>query len=252
MKFSIDAQVKDRLEALISWIDKRSEDKIHEKNGDVIADFLDKFLVVEMKRLENKPEVIQQDIEIPDKVMLEPLTRMKEAVDGAFDTFMSGRGITVPQSGSTPEEEDTATQTAPVATANTPRTGNGHSALAKRKLNDPEKNYIRQEFMALNGEFKDAKKSCTAMLPQMGADISVWQITGFVSYLHREIAADRLQVPDMPAYLTFLEAHKKLWAQYNSPKYQNLRANPTQQQAQTSTTSTTPKFRQGTFKQKTV
>jgi hypothetical protein len=250
MKVTIDMSVKDRLEAFLEWLKKRAKDKAHENNGDVIADFVEKILVVELKKLDSKPEVFAQDIEIPDEVLAEPLLKMKESLDGAFNDFLSGKGIT-PQSGSTapppqpaPHTQQPTGSTTPVTGTATQRNGNGHASGKKRQLNDPEKDNIKAEFMAINGEFEDAKKSCTALLPQMGTDITVWQVTGFVSYLHREIAANKLQVPDMDAYMRFLENHRRLWAQYNSQKYQNLRA----QQG----VNTTPKLRKKTFPQRTV
>lgn len=247
MKVSIELDVKERLDLLVSWIGKRAEDKAHNNNRDLIADFLDKFIVVELKRLENKPETILQDVEVPDSVLSAPLKAMKKKMDKAFNDFLAGKtGGTLPEEEE--EESQTGTQTAVTATEATPpgnstgpRNGNGHTVGFKRKLNDDEKDFIRSEFMKLNGQFEDAKKSCTAMLPQMGDEITVWQVTGFVSYLHREIAAGRLQVGDMPAYMEFLEAHKKLWAQYNSSKYQKLRKQ-----------NATPSFKSGGFKQKTA
>jgi hypothetical protein len=91
---------------------------------------------------------------------------------------------------------------------------------------------------------ENAKKSATAILPTLGNEVTVWQITGRISYLHREIAAARLNVPDMDKYMAFLQAHKELWAQYNSPKYQALRAQ--------STVNTTPKLSKKPFPQRTV
>jgi hypothetical protein len=247
MIVTIDMSVKDRLEAHLEWLKERAKDKAHENNGDVIADFVEKILVVELKRLDSKPEIFAQDIEIPDKVLAEPLLKMKESLDGAFNDFLSGKGIT-PPSGSTAPPSQPVPQTQPAGSTTpvtgTQRKGNGHAPGKKRKLNNPEKDNIKAEFMALNGEFEDAKKSCTALLPQMGTDVTVWQITGFVSYLHREIAANQLQVPDMDAYMKFIENHRRLWAQYNSQKYQNLRA----QQG----VNTTPKLSKKPFPQRTV
>lgn len=264
MKIQLELSAKERLEAFLQFVGDRAHDKAHENNGDVIADFIDKFVVVELKRLENNPETFSQDIEIPDSVLVEPLTKMKAAVDGAFDSFMNGKGITVPKNSpaSTSSQSGTTAfvaQTAPVVSPGTvvsgPRNGNGHKAEMKRKLNSDEKDIIRTEFTRLNGEFEDEKKSCTAMLTQMGTEITVFQVTGFVSYLHREIASGRWSVPDMDSYMAFLENHKKMWAQYNSPKYQNLRAQNTSavaQTIQTPTPSVEPKFRAGRFPQKTA
>jgi hypothetical protein len=245
MKVTIDMSVKDRLEALLEWLKKKAKEKAHENNGDVIADFVEKILVVELKNLDSKPETFAQDIEVPDEVMAAPLLKMKESMDTAFNDFLTGKGIT-PQSGNTTPQVAPQTQPAQpsVATVSTPKNGNGHEAKKKRDLEDSERNVIDTEFQALNGEFEDAKKSATAILPTLGNEVTVWQITGRISYLHREIAAARLNVPDMDKYMAFLQAHKELWAQYNSPKYQALRAQ--------STVNTTPKLSKKPFPQRTV
>jgi len=250
MQISIEVSAKERLEAILEWVGKRAEDKAHENNADVIADFIEKFIVIELKRLENKNETISQDIEIPDEVVIQPLLAMKDKMVEGFDEFLLTKGIT-PQSGGSkaPATGKTVSQTATVAPSNStgtkaPRNGNGHAINIKRKLNDTEKNEIRADFTRLNGEYEDAKKSCTVLLPHMGSEITVWQVTGFVSFLHREIASNGFTVPDMASYLKFLGNHKKLWAQYNSPKYQALRAkNPG---------NTSPKFTKGTFPKKTA
>jgi hypothetical protein len=270
MKIQIDLNAKDKLETFLKFVEKRAADIVHTNNGDIIADFIDSFIVVELKRLENKPEYISQEILIPDEVLAEPLLKMKEALDGAFNSFMTEKGIQpgtkqpanpAVQSGvSTGNVSQTATApVAPVASgSNQPRNGNGHAVAFIRKLDDTEKDIIRADFTKLNGEYVDQKKSCTALLPQMGTDISVFQVTGFVSHLHREIAKGDWTIPDMPSYLTFLEKHKKLWAQYNSPKYQTARTSGYLARCQkilgcrSSGVSTTPKFKQGSFKQKTA
>lgn len=250
MKLTVDVSAKERLEAILNWVASRAEDKAHKNNGDIIADFIEKFIVFELKRLENKNESISQDIEIPDSVVIQPLLAMKDKMVEGFDEFLQTKGIMAvsktSQSGvnSNPAMTQTATAPPPTTKNSTPRNGNGHAVGIKRKLNSLEKDNIRADFKQLNGEYEDQKKSCTALLPQMGTEITVWQITGFVSFLHREIAAGRFEVDDMDSYMNFLERHKQLWAQYNSQKYQNLRAsNPV---------NTAPKFTKNTFPKKTV
>ena len=252
MKITVDVSAKERLEALLNWIAKRAEDKAHKNSGDIIADFIEKFIVFELKRLENKNESISQDIEIPDSVVIQPLIAMKDKMAEGFDEFLQTKGIMkvskTSQSGRNSIPAMTQTATAPPLTTpppftNSTRNGNGHKPGIKRKLNNTEKDNISADFKRLNGEYEDQQNSCTALLPQMGTEITVWQITGFVSYLHREIAAGRFEVDDMDSYMKFLETHKQLWAQYNSQKYQNLR---------TQNLNTTPKFTSGTFPKKTV
>ena len=255
MKIVTEVDAKSRLEAFLDYIEKRAKDKAHDNNGDVIADFVEKFIVIELKRLENDKEIIEQEIEIPDQVLAEPLKAMKDKIIAGFDEFFTEKGITAAatESGETAKVSQTAaTAAAPPPQATKPttptapkaaRTGNGHQTAFVRKLNDPEKDIIRTDFLRLNGQYEDAKKSCTLLLPQLGAEITVFQITGFVSYLHREIASGQLKVADMDAYMAFLEKHKDMWAQYNSAKYQNLRN-------QQSGISTTPKLKN--FPKKTV
>lgn len=231
MLLTIDMSAKDRLVSLLNWLKKRSNDKTHENNADVIADFVEKIIVVELKRLDSKPETITQEIEVPDDVMAEPLLKMKDSMDTAFQTFMSGKGITVPQSGSTASPPQPVAPRLVLAVelpAVTPRNGNGHQTKKVRDLKDSDRKIIDEEFQAVNGEFKDATKSATNNIhPKLPTEIAIWQVTGRISHLHREIAAGRLEVTDMDSYKTFLEEHKKLWAQYNSPKYQKLRTQQT-------------------------
>jgi len=253
MKITIEVNAKDRLEALLAWIEKRSEDKAHENNADVIADFVEKFLVYELKRLDSNEELIPQDIIIPDDVLAQPLIDMKEKIIQGFDEFLVDKGIVQPgappQSGGNNPSTVSQTATAPPAPPATdptpkPRNGNGHKTGFVRKLNDHEKDIIREDFMRLNGCYEDKVKSCTLLLPMLGSEITVFQVTGFVSYLHREVASGRINMPDMDAYIEFMKKHKELWAQYNSPKYQKLR---TQNML---LAASTPKFRTGTFKKK--
>jgi hypothetical protein len=134
MKVTIDMSVKDRLEALLEWLKKKAKEKAHENNGDVIADFVEKILVVELKNLDSKPETFGQDIEVPDEVLAAPLLKMKESMDTAFNDFLTGKGIT-PQSGNTTPQVAPQTQPAQpsVATVSTPKNGNGHEAKKKRE-----------------------------------------------------------------------------------------------------------------------
>ena len=104
------------------------------------------------------------------------------------------------------------------------KNGNGHVSMFMRKLNTKEKDFIYTHFLSLNGEFNDIKKSCSIIRSKMSDEISIWQVTGYVSYLHREVAKGNLEVSNMVSYDKFIRLHKKLWSQYNSPKYQAKRA----------------------------
>jgi hypothetical protein len=99
---------------------------------------------------------------------------------------------------------------------------NGHKSKKVRSLHDEERDIIRNEFINLNGQttadhwvqFKEQ------FIPQV---VAIFQITGFVSYLHREVAKNSLILPNITAYKEWLKGQINLWAQYTSQKYQVYR-----------------------------
>lgn len=242
MEITIEYSARERLEKFMEWLKKRAEDKIHENNGDIIADFVENVVVVELKRLENDSEIITEDIEIPNEVMAEPLKAMKKQVDKAFKDFIDGNGLNSEESDDEKEtesepgdEEETESEpeAAPisgrgsspkttVSKVSKPRNGNGHESKKKRPLTDPERNIIRSEFTALNGQIEE--DACVKIKERLDSEVSIFQVTGFVTYLHKEIAMGKDTVGDMDSYLEFLQEHRNLWARYNSDKYIKMRA----------------------------
>ena len=103
------------------------------------------------------------------------------------------------------------------------RSGNGHKIAKVRSLNDDEKNHIRRYFQAVNGEIRP--DSCVALRNAMPtkSEISIFQVTGFVTYLHGEVMAGLATVRNLPRYLAYLQSHRAMWAKYNSPKYAAMR-----------------------------
>lgn len=102
------------------------------------------------------------------------------------------------------------------------RVGNGHKSEMVRKLNDQERDLIRSVFIAKNGQIEE--DDCVTIKPSLGEDIAIFQITGFVSYLHRDVAIARTQLRDLTAYKTWMaNKYAGLWTQYNSDKVRRLR-----------------------------
>jgi hypothetical protein len=103
------------------------------------------------------------------------------------------------------------------------RSGNGHKTAKVRDLNDDEKNHIRRFFQAVNGEIRP--DACVALRNSMTtkSEISIFQVTGFVTYMHGEIMAGLATVRNLPRYLAYLQSHRAMWAKYNSPKYAAMR-----------------------------
>ena len=90
---------------------------------------------------------------------------------------------------------------------------NGHKSNKKRKLNDFEKNYIRSKFYSLEGRLY--RNDCVQIrlylnttkknprLSQSGkerSEITPFQVTGFMTYLHKEVAKGEIVFIDMDAY----------------------------------------------------
>jgi hypothetical protein len=146
------------------------------------------------------------------------------------------------------------------------RQGNGHRSEMVRKLNDGERDWLRAAFLRKNGQIEE--DDCVTFKGQMISDvIAIFQITGFISVLHRYVALGRMEVRDLPAYLNWMQSkYGGLWSQWNNTRFvtvraQNLQARQNGQPAQASIPyeevpiqgqfSTTPSFKafakRGTF-----
>ena len=246
------------IETFLSYLKDRAGDPVHESNVDVIADFIDRFVVIEMKRLESVKDTIKTEVEIPDDLVTKPLEAANKQLDiykAIIAKYVSTMGemhkdLSVLLHGAgvvdiTPElirnqklveinaaDEITAQprivrveSVADEIKARAKRNGNGHKSLKIRGLEDGERDLIRAEFMNLNGQiYEDACKPIHSKIDQV---ISIAQVTGFISYLHGQVIGGVWQVRDMDAYMTFLQSHRDLWATYNSPKYVAMRARNT-------------------------
>ena len=112
------------------------------------------------------------------------------------------------------------------ALTQTLRSGNGHKVAKVRSLFDSEKDRIRTFFQAVNGEIRP--DSCTRLWKSMAQepeskDISIFQVTGFVTYLHSEVMAGLASVRNLPRYMAYLQTHRDMWLKYKSDKYAAMR-----------------------------
>lgn len=244
MQVTVERSARDRLQGFFEYLKSRAQDKDHDGNRDLIADFVDKFVVFELKRLANKDETSQEQIEIPDDVFVEPLMRAKASLDNTFDGFVKSLGAD-------PKAVNTGALTAPTVQtkpdlqkpAGNVGSGNGHRSDKKRDLADPERDTIKAEFLKLNGELADNDKECTRIHGELNSlvvvPLSVWQVTGFISVCHRYVAEGTLMVGDLPKYLDWMKAkYPAMAARYDSPKFQQLRA-------KNQSGSAKPKFKTG-------
>jgi hypothetical protein len=119
---------------------------------------------------------------------------------------------------------------------------NGHKSNKERELIEQERAYIKSIFMSLSGCLNASSKMCsflcnklnetkesirlTQKIPGILADLSVFQVTGYVSVLHRHIAKGTLDLESSEKrdrYLSWMQSRYKLWARYNSEKYRHYR-----------------------------
>jgi hypothetical protein len=108
------------------------------------------------------------------------------------------------------------------------RMGNGHKSEKKRDLRDSERNLIKNFlFIPKNGQIDN--DDCVVfknMIKDELDDIAIFQVTGFVSVLHTDVASGSLMVNDLVAYESWMRTKYggTLWARYNLPLYVKTRA----------------------------
>lgn len=95
-----------------------------------------------------------------------------------------------------------------------------HNSNKKRPLTEDEKRIIRNEFIAVNG--KIAEDVCVEIKLKLDSSVSIFQITGYITRLHRQ-AKDILPGNVLKEYYDFIESHRKHWATYKSSKYIAMR-----------------------------
>ena len=103
--------------------------------------------------------------------------------------------------------------------------GNKHARNFQRKLTEHEEALIKRAFLKLNGIFDPNKQDCSRIRDTLPApdEISVFQVSGYVTKLHRAAASGELELKDRRAYLTAIRAHRKHWLTYEGEKYDQMR-----------------------------
>jgi hypothetical protein len=201
MNVTIKFHASERLEKFIKWITSRAKSELHKDHANLIQEFKDKVLMAELKRLKENDQVISDIVELPDSVLTKPKKKKTSSI-----------------------RKSSSKVSGPILTETRPdisRSGNGHKSLKIRDLFDEEKDIIRMKFMDLNGQIKE--DACLEIQKRLGTEVAIFQVTGFVTYLHLQIAEGKFEVHDMMNYLMFLQSHRNRWATYNSPKYRNKR-----------------------------
>ena len=111
----------------------------------------------------------------------------------------------------------------PAQTRDTDKALNKHEALYRRPLTPQEETVIKVEFLKLNGVFEPLRKDCTRIKNLLGDEVSVFQVSGYVTRLHKMAVAGDLEMRDRRAYLATLRSHRKHWLTYEGEKYDEMR-----------------------------
>jgi hypothetical protein len=102
------------------------------------------------------------------------------------------------------------------------RVGNGHKKQMVRSLLPQEKDFFRANFLAANGMLEE--KDCTVLKEKVSEEVAIFQVTGFISYLHRDVASGRTVLQDTRAYLEWMRIkYPHLLIQYNSERFIHAR-----------------------------
>ena len=103
------------------------------------------------------------------------------------------------------------------------KNGNNHQSEMVRKLNNSERTWLRNKFLQKNGQIAD--DDCVVFKGQMISDsIAIFQITGYISILHRYVAMGKLELKNLPAYLDWMHVkYKGLWNQFTSQRFTDVR-----------------------------
>jgi len=106
------------------------------------------------------------------------------------------------------------------------RSGNGHVVAKTRDLTEHEQNKIETRlFLQNNGEIKS--DLCVEFKTRhMSSDVSIFQVTGYVTALHGRVARGKLHLSNLAAYETFIRQHRTLWRTYDSERYRSMRRLP--------------------------
>ncbi|RKY82669.1 hypothetical protein DRQ07_00670 [candidate division KSB1 bacterium] len=185
---------------------------------DLILEFIDKVLLIEIKRSQSdKPSSLEVEREQEYQISDLKIKRKIIQVPG-LDKTKQTKKKTVFKATPAGMEKKFSLEHKPIITRN--RFGNGHKKEKVRKLYDWEKNIIRFEFIKLNGQiYEDA---CLKIKARLGKEVSIFQVTGFVTLLHKYVSLGKLELPDMASYIIHIKQKHKLWVQYERNRTRRL------------------------------
>lgn len=96
------------------------------------------------------------------------------------------------------------------------KNGNGHKIGKKRKLTHLEKQKIKEAFIKVGGIIEE--DFCKKIHQNMN-NVSIFQVTGYVTSLHSKVSRKKISIPDFNTYAQWMRKRRKKWASYKSDRY---------------------------------
>lgn len=257
MEIVVERSVLERVEGFFNWLQDEVANKgRHTQHKALVADFVTNILIPDLTQLRQSPQTYEEKLEVPDELIEEPVQERVSRLAGDLKRALGGEIDRVMGAPQTDGSGSVTNQTAPVTTCGAaapqtpvtvcdeaPNNGNGHKSDMKRKLLNHEKDKIRAFFISNDGIIEE--DACVKFREEaLDPIVAIFQVTGFVSYLHREIASgkDIVRQIDMVKYMAWMKKQKALWAQYNSAKYAGYRQKTQSQTVTQSGVAPSPKL----------
>ena len=113
-----------------------------------------------------------------------------------------------------------------IRTAHAKTSGNGHVVAKTRDLKEFERTKIETKlFIPNNGQIKN--DMCVEFkMKHLPDDVTIFQVTGYVTALHGKVARGKLHLQNMATYEAFIRQHRTLWRTYDSERYRSMRRLP--------------------------
>ena len=209
MNITITRNMSDELTFLNEYLDEQAK-KLRKAQVDAILKFKRQYLNEAIAKLAEDEETYTEDLSIPDDI-IKGIAQQAGMVDVVTPATKESEGV-LPKE----EEPEQSDQFFGKESAN------GHKIEKKRDLLDTEKDSLRAFFESVDGQVEE--DGCVTLKNSMDADVGIFQVTGFISYLHREVASGKIKLNDVEGYIEWMKSkYPALMERYNSDKFVALR-----------------------------
>lgn len=210
MNITITRKISDDLNFLNDYLNEQAS-KLRKAQVDAILKFKRQYLNEAIAKLTENEETYPEDLSIPDDI-IKGIAQQAGMVDVMTPATKESEGVLPKEEEPQPEQSDQFFGK---------ESANGHKIEKKRDLLDTEKDSLRAFFESVDGQVEE--DGCVTLKNSMDADVGIFQVTGFISYLHREVASGK-KLNDVEGYIEWMKSkYPALMERYNSDKYVALR-----------------------------